>query len=244
MTSIIETANTGFLPPDDPNYRQFQAAAQFEPSAVARQYAATLVDTCPRSIRGDVDACAAHLTGVSAALGLSGLIEAGKRNAEVHLADAEHATEEMTAANDEIEDAARERRGLVNDVVTEPSRMTRGEIRRQLSQNQRIAAQRELVGDFEHRNGGDPGLLGWVVATIVAVIETVVTLRIFNVDLTHIYVLSFLPWLALTLALVFFNHQVAGYLGEKRRIARETADAATRLNTAAISRLHESGMAR
>ena len=72
-----------------------------------------------------------------------------------------------------------------------------------------------------------------------------VTLSIFNVDLTHFYLLSFLPWLALTLGLVFFNHQVAAYLGEKRRIAREVLDAATRLNTSALHRIHrETGGAR
>ena len=239
-----ESANTGYLPPDDPNYRQYQLASQFEPSPIARQFAATLIGTCPHGLRNDRAACADHLSGVMAAHGLSGLADEGKRRSQPHLAAAEEAKDELIEANDELEAAIRERRSLPDEVVTEPSRATRGDVRRQLSQNQRIAAQRELIGDREHLRTGTPGWVGWVVAVIVAVIETVVTLRIFNVDFTDLSI-SFLPWLALTVALGFFNHRVAAYLGEKRRAARETLDAATRLNTTAISRLHlENGVTR
>lgn len=62
-------------------------------------------------------------------------------------------------------------------------------------------------------------------------------MRIFNIDLTA-FSWSWMPWIALTVGLVFFNHNVAGYLGEKRRAARETRDAATRLHTHAVHRMH------
>ena len=245
MTST-EGFLAGYLAADDPNYRQFMAASQFEPSPIARQFAAMLVGTCPHGLRHDPDACAAHLQGVAAAHGFTDLIDEGRRRAEPHIAGADESLDAMIAANAELEGAAHDRRALPNEVVdAHPNRGSRSEVRRQLSQNQRIVAHRELVGDFEHRRTGKPGVIGWVVAIIVGLLETVVTLRIFNVDLTHFYLLSFLPWLALTVGLVFFNHQVAAYLGEKRRIAREVLDAATRLNTSALHRIHrETGGAR
>jgi hypothetical protein len=236
--TTTEPTGRGFLHADDPNYRQYMAAAQFDPSPIARQFAAMLVATCPHGIRHDPDACAAHLQGVAAAQGLTELTAEGRRRAEKHLAGADAALDELVQANDTLEDSARQRRALPEQVVdAKPHRASRAEIRRQLAQNQQIAAQRELVGNLEHLKSGHAGPLGWVIATIVAVIETVVTMRVFNIDLSA-FSWSWMPWLALTLGLLIFNHNVAGYLGEKRRAAREVHDAATRLHTHAVHRMH------
>ena len=240
---MSSTAPSSFyLPADDPHYRRFMAASQFEPSPVVRQLAATLVDTCPLEIRNDAEACAHHLQGITAAHGLTSLRGEGRRRAEPHLAAADEALDALTDSTDQLEAAVQQRQALPDEVVdAQPQRGSRADIRRQLSQNQWLAGQREMVGDREHLQPGKPHWwIGWPVAIIVAVIETVVTLRIFNVDLTHVS-FSALPWLALTVGLVFFNHNVAAYLGEKRRIARETVDAATRLNTAAVHRMHRPG---
>ena len=176
----------GVLHADDPNYRQFLAASQFEPNDIARQFAGMLVASCPRDVRHDPTACADHLQGVMAAHGITELVTKGQALAEPHLADADEALDDLMAANVALESVAGQRRTLPDEVVdAQPNRAGRGAIRRQLAQNQHIAAQRELVGDFEHRRPGSPGWIGWVVASIVAVIETVVTLRIFNVDLTR-----------------------------------------------------------
>ena len=244
--TVTDNGVAGYLPADDPNYRQFQAASQFEPNPIARQFAAMLVGTCPQAIRHDPAACAEHLQGVVAAHGFTDLVNEGKRRAEPHLGDADQALDDLIAANEDLDNTVRERQALMHEIVdAKPNRASRADIRRQLSQNQQVVAQRELVGDLEHRQPGNPGWRGWVIAVIVAVIETVVTLRIFNVDFGAISFQSFLPWLALTAGLVFFNHEVAKYLGQKRRHAREIQDAAMRLNTTALHRLHhESGVSR
>ncbi len=135
-----DDSNTGFLPPDDPNYREYQAASQFEPNPIAKQFAATLVGTCPRGLRSDRSACADHVGGVMAAHGLGGLLEEGKRRGQDHLRTAEDAKDRMIDANDDLAAVIAARRSLVDEVVTTPSRATRGDIRRQLSQNQRVAA--------------------------------------------------------------------------------------------------------
>ena len=192
-----------------------------------------------REVRHDPVACADHLQGVMAAHGITDLVDRGRRLAAPHLAAADEALDQLTAANLRLEAAADRRRNLPDEVVDAPPiRAGRAAIRRQLAQNQHVAAQRELAGDLEHRQTGSPGWTGWVVAGIVAVIETVVTLRIFNVDLTDL-TWTAVPWLALSGGLVLFNHQVAGYLGEKRRAARETRDAAIRLNTNGFHGFHE-----
>ena len=244
--TVTDNGVAGYLPADDPNYRQYQAASQFEPSPIARQFAAMLVGTCPHSIRHDPAACAEHLQGMVAAHGFTDLVNEGKRRAEPHLADADESLDDMIAANEELASTVRDRQALAHEIVdAKPHRASRADIRRELSQNQQVVAQRELVGDLEHRQSGSPGWLGWVVAAIVAVIETVVTLRIFNVDLGVISFQSFPAWFALTVGLWFFNHRVAQYLGHRRRHAREIQDAATRLNTTALHRLHhESGVSR
>jgi len=199
-----------YLLPDDPHYRLFMAASQFEPSPVVRQLAATLVATCPLDIRDDPRASARHLQGMTAAHGQTSLRGEGRRRAEPHLAAADEALDGLTESTDELHALAQERQALPDQVVdAQPQRGTRADIRRQLSQNQWLAGQREMVGDREHLQPGKPGWVGWVVAGLVAVIETVVTLRIFNVDLTHLIALSTAPWLALTVGLVFFNHNVA-----------------------------------
>jgi len=237
--TTTDPSTPGVLQPDDPNYRQFMAASQFEPEPIARQFAGMLVATCPREVRHDPVTCADHLQGVMAAHGITDLMDRGRRLAAPHLAAADEALDQLTAANLRLESAADRRRNLPDEVVDAPPiRAGRAAIRRQLAQNQHVAAQRELAGDLEHRQTGSPGRTGWVVAGIVAVIETVVTLRIFNVDLTDL-TWTAVPWLALSGGLVLFNHQVAGYLGEKRRAARETRDAAIRLNTNGFHGFHE-----
>lgn len=169
--TTLESPTRGFLHADDPSYRPYMAAAQFEPSPIARQFAAMLVGTCPPGVRHDPAACAEHLQGVAAAQGLTELAAEGRRRAERHLADADAALDELIAADDTLEEAARNRRALPDQVVdAQPHRGSRSEIRRQLAQNQQIAARRELVGDVEHLKPGNPGWLGWVVALIVGVI--------------------------------------------------------------------------
>lgn len=249
--TATENRFAGDLPADDPNYRRYQSFSQFEPSPIAKQFAAVLIGTCPHAIRQDSAACAEHLQGMVAAHGFGNLVNEGKRRAEANVGDADQSLDDLVDADDALETVARERQALQHEVVeARPNRASRTEIRRQLSQNQGVVARRELVGDLEHRRTADPGWIGWIVSAIVAVIESVVTLRIFSVDLSEISLSSlslssFVPWLALTVGLVLFNHRVAAYLGETRRHSRETLDAAIRLNTIAIHRRrHESGVTR
>ena len=250
--TATENRCAGDLPADDPNYRRYQSFSQFEPGPIAKQFAAVLIGTCPHTIRQDSAACAEHLQGIVAAHGFGSLVNEGKRRAEAHVADADQSLDDpVVDANDALEVIAHERQALRHEVVgAKPNRASRTEIRRRLSQNQGVVAQRELVGDLEYRRTADPGWIGWIVAAIVAAIESVVTLRIFNGDLSDISSSSFslsslVPLLALTVGLVLFNHRVAAYLRETRRYSRETFDAAIRLNTIAIHRRHhESGVAR
>ena len=117
-----------------------------------------LVATCPREVRHDPVACADHLQGVMAAHGITDLVDRGRRLAAPHLAAADEALDQLTAANLRLEAAADRRRNLPDEVVDAPPiRAGRAAIRRQLAQNQHVAAQRELAGDLEHRQTGSPG---------------------------------------------------------------------------------------
>src|SRR5438874_2517992 len=89
----------------------------------------------------------------------------------------------------------------------------------------------------------DPNYRQWaaavhVVAVVAAVIETVFTLRVFNVSLTHITLMAFMPWLAATIALAVFNLKVGEWLGRRRRAARETERMHVELNRHAVARAH------
>src|SRR4029077_9809706 len=105
-----------YLPADDPNYRQFQAASQFEPNPIARQFAAMLISTCPHTIRHDPAACADHLQGMVAAHGFTDLLNEGKRRAEPHLADADQSLDDLIGANDDLASTVRQRQALVHEI--------------------------------------------------------------------------------------------------------------------------------
>jgi hypothetical protein len=167
------------------------------------------------------------------------MVAHGEKLAEEHLKIAEQAKDQLAAANDRLEEVGRKRKKLGDEPVEGPTgRITRRQNRIQLGQNQQIESQRELAGHLEHRHAPGAGWLGHAVALVIAAIETAVTVRIFNVDLFHFTLLVFLPWLALTVALWIFNDHVTAYLGRRRRDARETREAATRLNTLALSQAH------
>jgi hypothetical protein len=228
-----------YLPPDDPNYRQYVAACQFEADERAKQIAAVLIDTCPRGIRHDPVLCAEFLQGPAAALVINAVIEQGEKDAEVHLENAEAATIMLAHDNDRLARVNRDRRDLAEDIIEGAvGRITRAENRAQLAVNQHVAGQRDLAGDREHRRVPGAGWLGTVVAVVVAVLETVVTLRIFNISFSHLVFMSFLPWLALTVGLGLFNTFVTAYLGRRRRDARELQKARVALNTRGYSQTH------
>lgn len=229
----------GFLSMDDPHYLRCRAATAFEPDPRVRQGVALLIQTCPLDIRDDPRACVEYLNGPGAASLLQALARAGKKEAETHLEVAEDAVRDVAETNKELADIQRQRHDLPDDAVDGPTgRITRQQNREELVEDQRVAAHRELAGDTEHRKTSGAGWKGIIAAVVIAVIETALTLRVFNVSFTQLEGLTFLQWLGITVALAVFNAYVGAHLGRRCRDAREVREAAYRLNDLERSRAH------
>ncbi len=238
------TASGGyFLPPDDPNYPQWATMAQYEPDRRVHQLSGALIGNCPRGIRGNPNRCAEYLAGPVSAAIVQAAVASGEKTAVEHIDRAEQAKDELIHANRDLEAINVAREKLPHMPVDGPHgrRVTPAQNRTQLIQTQRVAHQRVVGEDGEHNKVAHTPVSGHIAAVVCAVIETVFTLRVFNVSLTHIVWLQFLPWLAATVGLAIFNVKVAEWLGGRRRIARETQRAAVELNTRALTRAHAQG---
>jgi hypothetical protein len=232
-----------FLPPDDPNFPQWAAMAQLEPDPRVHQLSGALIANCPRSFRSDPTKCAEYLSGATSAAIVQAAVASGERAATVHIERAEQAKDDLIRTNRDLEAINRARERLPHTPVDGPHgrRVTPAQNRAQLIQSQRVADHCIAREDDEHTKIAHTPISGHIVAVLVAVLEMVFTLRVFNVSLTHIVILVFLPWLAATIALALFNVKVAEWLGRRRRIARETENAAVRGTTHALAAAHAGG---
>ena len=80
-------------------------------------------------------------------------------------------------------------------------------------------------------------MIGWVIAILIAVLEAGITVRVFGLDLTHLGWGS-LTWLAVTAALVIFNHYMVEVAGARQRDYREIRKQNRLLHREAFGRIH------
>jgi hypothetical protein len=196
---------------------------QAEPDHRVRHLSATLIGLCPLDVRADHDACADFLAGSAAAAVVQSALKAAENDAAANLARAEAAKDEAIATDHNLAAINDDRGKLAHTPITGPHgrRVTPAENRQQLTQTQRVVHLREIADDDEYTKTAKTPIAGHITAVLVACIEVVFTTRVFNVSLTHLVLLSFLPWLAVTVTLAVFNVRVAEWLGRKRRTARE-----------------------
>lgn len=242
-TKTTSTSSSTFLPPDDPDFPHWAAIIQGEPDLRVHQLSAALIANCPRAFRGDPAKCAEYLSGATSATIVQAAAASGEKAAVEHIDRAEQAKDELIRANRDLEALNHTRTVLPHTPVegAHGRRITPAQNRAQLIQTQRVADVCIAREDDEHTKVARTPISGHIAAVLVAVLECVFTLRVFNVDLTHIVWLIFLPWLAATVALALFNVKVAEWLGRRRRIARETENAAVRGTTYALAAAHARG---
>ncbi|MEU2033258.1 hypothetical protein [Nocardia amamiensis] len=245
MTPEERTRITLYLPIDHPLFPRWLSASQLEPDERARQLSAVLVRTCPPGNFGKPGECSEHLQGMGAAHTVQAVVaQAMDERVKPHINRADAVADRFMASNDLLEQKKKQRGELADEAVDWISgRISRAQNRDRIGLYQELAAQREVGGKYEHLHAPGAGWKGHAVAAIVAVLEIVVTLRIFNVDLTHLHPASFFPWLAATALLALFNTCVAAYLGSCRRSARESVDAAFELHGREAAQAHRSAIA-
>jgi hypothetical protein len=233
-----------YLPPHDPLFPRWAAAVQLEPDLRVHQMSGLLVANCPLAYRGDPAQCADYLAGANTAAVVQAAVAAAENDAaKVNLPRAEAAKDGLIRANRDLEAINADRAKIATTPVVGPHGrlVTPAENRKQLAQTKRVVHQRELIDDDEHTKVAHTPVSGHIAAVVSALTEVVFTMRVFNVSLTHLVLLSFVPWLAVTVGLALFNVKVGEWLGRKRRAARETERAAEAIPERHLARAHAGG---
>ncbi|MDQ1537348.1 MAG: hypothetical protein QOE58_1741, partial [Actinomycetota bacterium] len=155
-----------------------------------------------------------------------------------HLDRADEHKDGLIASDNAIRDITRQRAALWDRPVTgaHGRQVTPAENRQQLTHNQQVAQHRIASGNREHLEDGQIGWKGHAAGVLAAGVEVMVTTRVFNINFGQLILLNFIAWLAVTVALIWFDIHVSQWYGHHRRAVRRLTRAAEALTPITIAK--------